>query len=283
MSLAAGSSGSLVSSSGVFSTTMAGQSTSMWAVLLLLAALGSVSASASMVAVLVMPLAQSAALLVAVMVTVRLAALGMVPNSQTRVPPPAMTMAGVLGSGSVQSSASAPVTVQLWPAGTVSDRVTPLESPVPPAVTVIVKLASSPAVMGVATALLTTDGSGHSTSISPASVDEPSLPAVAVASGLARLPHSPASVVAVTVTCWKVLAAMVLSTQLSTSPAAAWSPLAGSVMVQLARVVDPAGLVTIDQAMGAASSSTSGSTSSRSTSRASAVGLVLRALMTKGA
>src|ERR671914_881100 len=198
MSLAAGSSGWVVSSSGVFSTTMAGQSTSMWAVLLLLAALVSVSASASMVAVFVMPLAQSAALLVAVMVTVRLAALGMVPKSQTRVWPPAMTMAGVLGSGSVQSSASAPVTVQLWPAGTLSDRVTPLESPVPPAGTGVVKLAPSPAVMGVATALLMTDGSGHSTSISPASVDEPSLPAVAVRSGLGRVPDSPAGVGAVT-------------------------------------------------------------------------------------
>jgi len=127
------------------------------AVELLLAEL--VSTVALTCAVLLIPEAQSAAVVDAVRVMVLVVPAAIVPKLQVRVVPPGTGEAGE------QAAALGPPTVQLRVAGpgSTSVSVTLVELPVPPAVTTTVKLTGSPAVMGELAAVLLTDTSGQFT------------------------------------------------------------------------------------------------------------------------
>src|SRR5437870_6223742 len=115
--------------SAVLSTLTSGHCTAMVAAVELLFRV-LVSLLEATLAVLLMPLVQSAAVVVVVKVMVRVLVGASVPKVQVSVVPPARVL------GKPQAAASAPPTVQVCPElGKTSVRVTLVELPVPPAVT----------------------------------------------------------------------------------------------------------------------------------------------------
>ena len=118
--------------SAVLARLIAPQFTVWFAELVLLSRLASTAALSR--AVFARPSGQSAVVDVVLNVIVRVEPFVMVPKSQLRRP-------GVIA----QEPASAPPTDHVWPAARASVSRTCVESPVPPAVTVIVKVAVPPA------------------------------------------------------------------------------------------------------------------------------------------
>jgi len=142
-----------VAASAVLVTTTSPHRTATVAVELLLLVL--LSTVAATVAVFETPVAQSDLLVVAVRVMVFVVPDAIVPNVHVR------TAAAGFGE---HADASAPLTSQLRPVPLRSSvRTTPVELPVPPAVTTMSKIAADPASTDVARALLLIETSGQLT------------------------------------------------------------------------------------------------------------------------
>src|SRR6187431_130339 len=192
----------------VFTTEMSGQRTRMLALDWLLPVFEAGSFVAATVAVFGRVL-QSAASVRPVTWTTSDAPAARSPNEQVRTLP-AME----------QSALSSD---QLMPAGSGSLSVTPWAVPGPALLTVIVKAAVSPALMGLSSAVLTTVMSGHWTVTDASSVSEPSLAATTEP----VLSTSPQVAGVVALTMWTV--------KLSPAPSAA------EVQVRTPRLIEQSG------------------------------------------